>query len=145
MKTRNRKGQFTARANRPEVKARVDLAWKDFQAKRAARERAERKRQKKKAAAIAAKRYRPQFPAARAPDTRLREQRYEAKVEELGVEGARQERASRMRDLARHVICEEYRRDRKARREAMFATGGAGKGRRNTGPRMKDWRAEYCK
>jgi hypothetical protein len=45
----------------------------------------------------------------------------------------------------REAICGDYRKERKARREAMFAKGSAGKGRRNPGPRQLDWRAEACK
>lgn len=53
-------------------------------------------------------------------------------------------RSMRMREAAREAICNDYRREREARRGAMFANGSAGKGRRNKGPRQLDWRAEFC-
>lgn len=57
-------------------------------------------------------------------------------------------RARKALDLPRALrdaLCRDYHRERKARRETMFAKGSAGKARRNTGPRKKDWRSEVCR
>lgn len=45
----------------------------------------------------------------------------------------------------REAICRDYKAQTKQRRATMFASGSAGKGRRNPGPKQRDWRAEVCK
>jgi hypothetical protein len=47
--------------------------------------------------------------------------------------------------IYRDTICDDYKRSRQQRRQTMFATGGAGKGKRNPGPRQADWRKEFCR
>jgi len=48
------------------------------------------------------------------------------------------------KDALYESLCGEYNRQRKQRRASMFASGSAGKGRRNTGTRKADWRKRYC-
>lgn len=88
-------------------------------------------------------------PTVLSPRPRQRELTTKQRLATMASLAASPSTRAKRRDITktglREALCAEYKKAKSARRETMFATGSAGKGRRNPGPRKPDWRREYCR
>lgn len=146
---RSRKSQRTGvRGKGPDGRS----GWTEFDMLRQARERDDRRRRRERDQLLLPVVTRPGKPginAAREVIAGYTKQRDRQRARAAGgvkwtEEGnLRQQRRSRV--PTKEEICAKYRKDERKRREVMFATGSAGKGRRNTGPRQRSLLETLCK